>query len=55
MVDVNNVNQLVEAMLYIHAHVDSYNREQIAKETRQAFSPDNVASQIRRIYAELLR
>lgn len=55
MVDVNNVNQLVEAMLYIHAHVDNYNREQISQETRQEFSLDMVARQIRKIYAEVLR
>ena len=53
MVDVNNLEQLTEAMLYMREHIESYDRIEISRGARNEFAPDKVARKIRDLYESL--
>ena len=54
MVDVNNVDQLADAMLLMREKVDNYRREEIALDIRKSFSPDSVAKRIMQLYDKVI-
>lgn len=54
MVDVNNVDQLADAMLLMREKVDYYRREEIALDIRKSFSPDSVAKRIMQLYDKVI-
>lgn len=50
LIDVDNEQQLVESMRYMYNNIGYYNREKIANETKNKFSPAVVAEQIIQLY-----
>ena len=54
MEDVNNIEQLIEAMKYMYNNIDRYERKNIAMEIVEKFSPEAVANKIIGIYDEIL-
>lgn len=55
MIDVDNLGQLVDAMIYMREHVDEYDAEAIVADTLAKYSPEAVAEQIVGIYEEILK
>lgn len=54
MVDVNNIEQLIEAMKYMYNNIGKYDRKSIARKTVEEFSPESVADRIIKQYDEVL-
>ena len=50
MIDVNNENQLIEAIKYMYDNIGKYDRKSIAMETKERFSPKTVANKIIEVY-----
>lgn len=54
LVNVDNLNELSEAMQYMYDNIDKYDGESIARKTVKEFSPDTVADRIIQQYFEIL-
>ena len=54
MVDVNNLEQLTEAMEDMYKNIDKFDRKSISKKTVELFSPEAVANKIISQYIEVL-
>lgn len=54
LVPLDDENAIFEAMKRMNANIDTYDRNKIASEIRDKFSPDAVASQLEEVYAKLI-
>ncbi len=54
MVDVDNFDQLTQAMYYMYNNIDKYDRRCIAIEAEEKFSPETIAQEIIKIYSSCL-
>jgi len=54
LIDVDNKEQLVEAMKYMYNNIDTFDRKSIARETLEKFSPKVVAMKILEVYETVL-
>lgn len=54
IIDVDSKEQLVQAMKYMYNNIGKYDREGIAKETVEKFSPKTVAKRIIDVYEKVL-
>ena len=50
LVEINNVDELSEALLTMYRKIDYYDGEEIAKKCKDTFSPDKIATQLTEIY-----
>lgn len=53
MVDINNPQQLSQAMGHMYNNIDNYNGKNISKETKEKFSPQTIANKLIDIYKKL--
>lgn len=54
MIDINDIEQLTEAMDYMYNHIDNYNRKDISMEIRKKFSAKVVATELTNLYRKIL-
>ena len=54
LVNVDNLNELSEAMKYMYDNIDKYDGESIARKIVEEFSPDAVADRIMEVYTNAL-
>ena len=54
LVTVDDEKALIDAMLYMYAHSQSYDARQISKETINIFSPETIARRLTQVYKEAL-
>lgn len=54
LIEVNNINQLVKAMIYMYNNIDQYDRKSISAEIKNKFSPGVIVNKIINIYKECL-
>lgn len=52
LIPVDDEEALFEAMQFMYANIDTYDREKIAAEIREKFSPESVASKLEEIYRD---
>lgn len=54
LIDVDNKEQLIEAMQYMYNNINKYNGKDISKNIKEKFSPKSVAKSIIEVYKEVL-
>lgn len=54
LVPVDDVRSLADALQEIYNSIDKYDRKSISNECRLKFSPNNIASQLTKVYSDLL-
>ncbi|HZK28569.1 MAG TPA: glycosyltransferase [Thermoclostridium sp.] len=54
MTDVDNLEQLTAALLFMYENAENYNKVDIAKNTVRKFSPESVSKQIIDVYKKVL-
>ena len=55
LVAIDDIDELAKALKYMHAHHSEYDRQVIADKCRSRFSPEVIAAQLTRIFADIIR
>lgn len=55
MIPVDDSNELIRSMKKMHYENNKYDRECIAKETSELFSPDSIARKLKQIYKDVIK
>lgn len=55
LIDVDDKDQLVNAMQYMYTHISSFNAENIVKAVLENYSPEVIAKRIEGVYKEVLK
>ena len=55
LVAIDDIDELAKALTYMHAHHSEYDRQAIADKCRSRFSPEVIAAQLTRIFADIIR
>lgn len=55
LVDVDNVEQLSEAMKYIYDHIGNFDRKEIASDCLASYSGESIARELTNVYLDIMR
>ena len=53
-VPVDDLDALIEAMRYMYQNINKYDRTLIARETRETYSPSEIANKLNEVYQEVI-